>query len=169
MFLRASNLDPDHMVGRYNDDNFHIPVEASTSLDVVSLVSRRIGMRVQSSARIPSLLTSESTIWNILSSYGGEWVWGQVEHDLQDIGRVNILLSCLLNKSLVCVSDGSFNPDNQDICGVGWILGNESTPIFSGSFVEKSNSASSYRAELLGILTLFSIFHATAEYFNLKD
>ena len=117
--LRSVTLDSVHTVHRTNDNNSLIPLEATSSLEVVSLVSRRTGMRVQSIIRIPPLLSSESTIWNILSSYGGEWMWGQVENDLQDTHRVNILLSCLLNKSLVCVSDGSFNPKNPDICGIG--------------------------------------------------
>ena len=71
--------------------------------------------------------------------------------------------------SLLWVTDGSYNRKKaNDLCGVGWIilcttLGKRLT----GSFWERSSSASSYRAELLGWCAMHLLAQALAEFHNI--
>ena len=54
-----------------------------------------------------------------------------------------------------------------DLCGVGWIIFCTKTGYrLTSAFWEKSNSASSYRAELLGLCAMHFLARAVAEYHN---
>jgi hypothetical protein len=62
----------------------------------------------------------------------------------------------MTNNSLVWVTDSSYDRKKAiNLCGVGWIIFCTKTGFrLTGTSWEKSNSASSYRAELLGLCTL---------------
>ena len=72
----------------------------------------------------------------------------------------------LTNNTLVCVTGRSYNQKKApDLCGAGWkIYFKETLGYVSGSLIERSNSASSYRGELLGMLTIYLFLLTTKKY-----
>ena len=89
-----------------------------------------------------------------LKSWGGEWMWEGLQ--LRDDDDISWVAESLKNKSIVCVTDGSYMKDvAPDICSVGWVLlRKQSGRRILGHFVERSPDTSSYRGELLGMLVI---------------
>jgi hypothetical protein len=73
--------------------------------------------------------------------------------------------------SLIWVTDGSYDRKRaSDLSGVGWIIFCKSTGFcITGSFWERSISATSYRAELLGLCALHFLARAVAEFYKLDE
>jgi hypothetical protein len=76
----------------------------------------------------------------------------------------------MTNNSLVWVMDGSHDRKKTiDLGGVGWIIFCTKTGFhMTGTFWEKSNLESSYRAELVGLCALHLLARAMAEYYKVK-
>jgi hypothetical protein len=76
----------------------------------------------------------------------------------------------MANNSLVWVTGGSYNRKKAiNLCGVGWIIFCTKTGLhLTGTFWGKSNLASSYRAELLGLCALHLLSWALVEYYKVK-
>ena len=82
---------------------------------------------------------------------------------------VEWFLSSLSHGSLVWVTDGSHSPTSSpNICGAGWIVKDVTTDRrWACSFYEVSESANSYRTELLGLLSIHMFVLALSKYFEL--
>ena len=76
--------------------------------------------------------------------------------DLRLDGSPEWVAESLRNKSLVCVTDGSYNKkEAPNVCSAGWTMTcRQSGRKISGTLVEVSPSADSYRGEMLGILAI---------------
>jgi hypothetical protein len=76
----------------------------------------------------------------------------------------------MANNSLVWVMAGSYNRKKAiNLCGVVWIIFCTKTGLhLTGTFWEKSNLASSYRAGLLGLCALHLMARAVVEYYKVK-
>lgn len=107
----------------------------------------------------------KSDFWRHIISLGRTWMWEMIYPDLQAGFDVNWLIIALQNGSLTGVTDGSYNKaQNPSICGAGWILMDiNSGQRLAGAFTESSNSAGSYRGELLGLYALNVILMALTE------
>ena len=77
------------------------------------------------------------------------------------------LTNTVTNNTLVCVIDESYSLKKaSDICGAGWILYCTATKHhISATLVERSDSASAYHGELLGILAIHLILYAIEEHY----
>ena len=75
---------------------------------------------------------------------------------------------CLKNKTLVCITDGSYNEQVAlGVCSAGWVMACTQTKRqISGTLIERSDYADSYRGELLGMLTIRLFLLAVEEYHN---
>ena len=55
----------------------------------------------------------------LLNSWGGEWMW----EDLRMTESPEGVAECLRNKTLICVTDGSYAKKKaSDVCSAGWIM-----------------------------------------------
>jgi hypothetical protein len=72
------------------------------------------------------------------------------------------------NNTLVWTTDGSYNRKRAvDLSGVDWIIFCKRTGLWmTGTFWEKSPSASLFRAEMLGLCCLHLLARAVAEFFG---
>ena len=63
---------------------------------------------------------------------------------------------CLKNKTLVCVTNGSYNKQVvPDVCSEGWVIACTQTKRqISGTLIERSKYAGSYRGELPCMLAI---------------
>ena len=77
-------------------------------------------------------------------------------------------MECLKNKTLTCVTDGSYMKDKAaNICSAGWVMACKQTKRhISGTLVEHSESADSYRGECLGMLAIRLFLLAVEEYYG---
>ena len=103
---------------------------------------------------------------DFLHSWGGAWLWdGLVLPD-----DPAWIADSLREGTLLCVTDGSYDGKRaKNLCSAGWILFcTESHRFLSGSLVEWSSSASSYRGELLGMLAIHLFLLALEEYYELS-
>ena len=77
-------------------------------------------------------------------------------HDLRLHEDPSWVAECLKNKTLVCVTDGSYMKGRApNLCSAGWVMACKQTRRhISGTLVERSESADSYRGEMLGMLAI---------------
>ena len=68
----------------------------------------------------------------------------------------------------MCITDGSYNLEKApDICGTGWVIYYMAAKRhISARLVERSDSVSAYRGELLGVLAIHVILYVIEEYYG---
>ena len=66
--------------------------------------------------------------------------------DLRMTESLEWVAECLRNKTLICVTDGSYTKKKaREVCSAGWLMACKQTGrMISGTLVEKSQSADSY-------------------------
>jgi hypothetical protein len=108
--------------------------------------------------------------WEFLYSWGGKWIGEGIEAGKDSPCNMSWVAKRMINNSLVWVTDGSYDRKKEiDLCGVGWIIFCTKRGFcLTGTFWEKSNLASSYRAELLGLCALHLLARVVAEYYKVK-
>ena len=99
-----------------------------------------------------------------LKSWGGEWVWNSLDLTEDPLW----VAECLKNKTLVCVTNGSYNKQvAPDVCSAGWVIACTQTKRqILGTLIECSGYVGSYRGELLGMLAIRLFLLAVEEYHN---
>ncbi len=108
--------------------------------------------------------------WEFFYSWGGNWMWEGIETGKDLPYNMSWVAEGMTNNSLVWVMDSSYDKKKAiDLCRVGWILFCTKTGFcLTDTFWEKSNSASSYRAELLGLCALHLLARAVVEYYKVE-
>ena len=93
-------------------------------------------------------------------------MWDEIDPGKDTPDGVQWIADGLRNGSLIWATDGSYDRKKAaDLCGVGWIIFCTSTSFrITGTFWERSLSASSYRAELLGLCALHQLAQAIADF-----
>ena len=117
----------------------------------------------------PALATATDTstgFWEFLHSWGGTWMWEVMEPGKDTPADIRWIVDGLRNGTLIWTTDGSYDRKKAvDLCGVGWMIFCTNTGFrLTGAFWERSTSASSYRAELLGLCALHILSQALAEF-----
>ena len=120
----------------------------------------------------PALATAADAhrgFWDFLHSWGGIWMWEVLEYGKDTPVDLQWLVDSLRNGTSVWATDGSYDRKRaSDLCGVGWMVYCTNTGFrLTGTFWERSTSASSYRAELLGLCALHLLSQALAEFHNI--
>jgi len=110
-------------------------------------------------------ITDRKPFWDFVADQGGKWMWDYVEGKHDDMSWI---ASALLDQSAVMVTDGSYNRIlAPDICGAGWVLvSTSSKKMIYGAFHERSNTASSYKGELLGLTAIHHLISFVLEYYT---
>jgi hypothetical protein len=103
--------------------------------------------------------------WEFLYSWGGKWMWEGIEASQGLPYDITCVAEGMKNYTLKWITDGSYDRKKAiDLCRVGWIIFCTKTGSrLTGTFWEQSNSASSYRAEMLGLCVLHLLARALAE------
>jgi hypothetical protein len=110
----------------------------------------------------------EMDFWEFLCSWGGVWMWEGVEPGNGSSLDMSWIAVGLTLSSLIWVTDGSYNRKRaSDLSGVGWIIFYKSMGFcITGSYWERSISATLYRAELLGLCALHFLARLVAEFYR---
>jgi len=119
----------------------------------------------------PELATSlnqPADFWEFLYSWGGEWMWEGLDGDKTEM---TWLTEGMKQGSLIWVTDGSYNRKMAaDVSGVGWVvLCNKTGKRLTCWCWERSDSADSYRAEMLGLCSLHLLARALSEYHKIAS
>ncbi len=111
-----------------------------------------------------------SDFWVYIKNWGGEWMWEGIEDSQATKSDLSWLIQGMRSHSLLWVTDGSYDRKRAPtLSGVGWIIFcQHSGKRLVGSFWEKSSSASSYRAELLGLCSLHLLAQALSEFYKVS-
>lgn len=111
---------------------------------------------------LASATSVHTAFWEFLRSFGGTWMWEVIEPGKDTPDGVMWIVDGLRNGSLIWATDGSYNRKKAiDLCGVGWMIFCTNTGYrVTGTIWEHFTSASSYRAELLGLCALHLFAHA---------
>jgi hypothetical protein len=97
-------------------------------------------------------------------------MWEGIEDGQATKGDLSWLVQGMKSDSLLWVTDGSYDRKRAPVLsGVGWIIFCQHTgKHLVGSFWEKSSSASSYRAELLGLCSLHLLAQALSKSYKVS-
>jgi len=108
--------------------------------------------------------------WEYIRNWGGEWMWEGIDDGQDTKSDLSWLVQGLRCNSLLWVTDGSYDRKRAPtISGVGWIIFCQHTgKRLVGSFWERNPSASSYRAELLGLCSLHLFVQAISEFYQIS-
>ena len=108
--------------------------------------------------------------WEFLYAWGGKWMWEGIDANQETRNNLTWLVAGMKINSLIWITDGSYDRNRaKDLSGVGWIIFCTATAKrLSGSFWEKSSSASSYRAEMLGLCALHLLARALSEFYKIE-
>ena len=113
---------------------------------------------------VPQKLSA--SFWDDLLELGGEWMWDSFVFDTDD--SLDWLVSAFIGGTLLWVTDGSYNSKiAPDVSGSGWIACDSgSSRRWACSFYEVSSSATSYRAELLGLYSIHVFIKTLLRHFE---
>ena len=112
-----------------------------------------------------------SDFWEFLYSWGGRWMWEGIDDNQPTKHELTWIVEGMRNRTLSWVTDGSYNRKiAEKISGVGWVIFCTKTgKRLTGWFWEKSESADSYRAEMLGLCALHLLARALSEYYKISN
>jgi hypothetical protein len=121
----------------------------------------------------PALAVDKDTthdFWEFLYSWGGTWMWPDISKDQLIYSNLEWLVTSLNSEVLIWATDGLYNRKRaQDLCGVGWmILCPQTRLCLIGMFWKSNPSASSYRAEMLGLCALHILVWAISKHHHLN-
>jgi len=107
--------------------------------------------------------------WDFLNTWGGSWMWEGIDEGQSTKHDLTWVVHGMRNKSLYWVTDGSYNRKRAaEISGVGWVIFCQKTGKRLTCWCwERSGSADSYRAEMLGLCALHLFARALSEYYKI--
>jgi hypothetical protein len=107
---------------------------------------------------------------DFLYSWGGTWMWEGIDDDQTTEGDVTWIAEGMRNNLLIWVSNGSYDRKKvKELSSIGWIIFCTQTGLrLTGTFWEKSNLASSYWAEMLGLCALHLFAQAVAKFYKVE-
>jgi hypothetical protein len=147
------------------------PLSLATDHGIPILVTGVSAQRVTKLFTGPVLAAATDTrigFWEFLHGWGGTWMWEVIEPGKDTLADVSWIVKGLQEGSRIWTTDGLYNRKRAVVlCGVGWIIFCTNTGFrLTSTFWERSPSASSYRAELLGICALHILAQALAEFYT---
>ena len=109
--------------------------------------------------------------WKFLDTWGGTWMWESIDDSQQSKHNLSWLVEGMQLNTLTWVTDGSYDRKRaSELCGVGWVIFCSTTGLrLTGTFWERSPSASSYRAEMLGLCCLQLLARALSEFYQIQE
>ena len=109
-----------------------------------------------------------SDFWELLRSWGGNWMWSNVHFDSRDTD-LGWLRDAISNGTSIWVTDGSYDEHRGPrFSGAGWVVKDTATNRYLAcSFAEWSLLAGSYRAEVLGLCSIHVFILALQQAFRL--
>ena len=146
------------------DQELGNPTSVQTSFAEAAVTKQGDGQRL---ATGPNDLPD---FWEFLYSWGGRWMWEGIDVSQETRTNLTWMVEGMVNNTLIWVTDGSYDRNRAtDLSGVGWVIFcTASARRLTGSFWEKSSSASSYRAEMLGLCALHLLARALAEFYKIE-
>ncbi len=118
-----------------------------------------IDSRVSKLQKGPCLATESSysiDFWEFLFIWGGVWMWDGIDNSQETKRDLAWIADGMSSNSLIWTTDGSHDRKKvANLYGVGWVIFCTKTGLrLMGNFRERSQAASSYRAEMLGLCAL---------------
>jgi hypothetical protein len=109
--------------------------------------------------------------WEFLDTWGGKWMWESIDDSQQSKHNLSWLVEGMKLNTLTWVTDGSYDRKRAaDLCGVGWVIFCSKTGLrLTGTFWKRSPSASSYRAEMLGLCCLHLLARGISEFYQIQE
>jgi hypothetical protein len=147
-FTRSTRL---YHVSR--EEPFSPGTDVGLPISVVGLSLDQV-TKLSKGPALASAATVHAEFWAFLHSFGGTWMWEVIKLGKDTPDGKMWIVDGLRNGSLIWATDGSYDCKRAiDLCGVGWMIFCTQTGFrVTGTFWERSIVASSYRAELLGLV-----------------
>jgi len=139
-----------------------IPTSVTTTVSEATVTKLNEGPKL---AKGPS---QPADFWEFLYAWGGRWMWEGMDNNKKDMTWV---VEGMKNKSLSWVTDGSYDRNKAaEVSGVGWVIFcNQTGRRLTCWCWERSDSADSYRAEMLGLCALHLFARALSEYYKITN
>ncbi len=139
---------------------------------VPTLVITMSESRVNKHHKGPLLISKADapvSFWTFISSWGGNRMWREISNGNKPKDDMQWVADGMMAGTLIWTTDRSYDRKKAvDLSGVGWIIFCKATgKRLTGSFWERSITASSFRAEMLGLCALHLLARAISEYYTL--
>jgi hypothetical protein len=118
----------------------------------------------------PTPRDSTQSFWEFLATWGGTWMWDNIDSRVHSKDDILLIAEGMTKGLLIWTTNGSYNRKKAvDLSEAGWNIFCKNTGRrITGAFWERSFTASSFRAEMLGLCTLHLLACALSEYYNLN-
>jgi hypothetical protein len=109
--------------------------------------------------------------WDFLNTWGGKWMWEGINKNQPAKLELTWLVEGMKSNTLIWVTDGSYDwKKAADLCIVGWIIFCSKTGLqLTATFWERSISASSYLAKMLGLCALHLFARVLSEFYKIQE
>jgi hypothetical protein len=147
-------------------DVLELPLGIPTSVIEISATTVT---KLQEGPRSPKLLKTSQTFWEIISAWGGTWMWEGINADTHSKDNLTWIAEGMTNGTLIWTTGGSYDRKKAaNLSGVGWkIFCSQTGMRILGNIWERLLTASSFRAEMLGLCALHLLAHAISKYYKL--
>ena len=151
-------------------DALDVQMHTGKSVSITVTASETIIRQQTGPAQATHCPSSPDDFWHFLSSLGGEWMWEGLNSEALSGDNIQWLVNGMSNGSLIWIADGSYDRKRAPrVSGAGWVVYcKQSGKRLTGSFYELLKDASSYHAELLGLLALLQLCAALEEFYSIK-
>jgi hypothetical protein len=111
------------------------------------------------------------SFWEFLATWGETWMWDDIDFGAHSKDNLLWIAEGMTKRLLIWMTDGSYDRKKAvDISEAGWIIFCKNTGgRTTGAFSERSSTASSFQAEMLGLCALHLLACALSEYYNLNN
>jgi hypothetical protein len=142
-----------------------IPTSVTTAFSEATVTKHNEGPLLVKGPKQPA------DFWQFLASWGGEWMWEGIDDNQITKHDLTWLVDGMKNKTVTWVTDGSYDKLRAaDLSGIGWVLLCTRTgKRLTGWCWERSITANSYRAEMLGLCSLHLLARALSEYYKITN
>jgi hypothetical protein len=146
--------------------NNQLPLGCPTSVRAIS--STKV-TKLQDGPSLVDASQKHNNCWEIICSWGGGWMWEDIDFAQETTQDLKWVAKGVKNNFLVWTTDGSYDRKRAaDLSAVGWIIFCKRTGLrMTGTFWEKSPSASLFRAEMFGLCCLHLLARGVANFFDL--
>jgi hypothetical protein len=122
--------------------------------------------KLQTGPSLPTISSDLTLVWDFIAKWGGNWMWEGTDATQQTKTDTTWIAKGMKGGTLIGTTDGLYDRKRvNNLYGVDWIIFCKKTGLrLTGSFWERSLTASSFQAEMFSLCALHLLVCAITEF-----